>query len=383
MNKVLIYGQYMEGLKQAFLKNGCEVECLPVNAEKSRVEEKLKSGEADWLFTFNFEPELAEICVRTKKVYVSWVVDWPHPHIYAKIARNENIYIFIFDRLGYYEACGRGMEKVYYLPLAPDIDWFDKVIADSSAEKKQRFRTDVSFMGNLYDAKEHSLYDKITYLPPLVRGYLDGLMSAQKKVWGYTFIGEAIRAEMWQQIRQYVQWDLGDKYDSVYETLFESMLCKKITQEERRELCSLLARKYDFALYTKSSTEFDKHIRNCGAIDYFEDMPVLFRESKINVNITLRSIKSGIPLRCMDVLACGGFLLSNYQPELAEYFTDGEEIVIWQDFEDLAQKIDYYLEHEEERARIAKAGYEKVKALFHYDTLAGQMIEQVRQELGE
>lgn len=380
MKKILIYGQYMEGLKDAFQKQGYAVESLPVGTKSNIVEEKLSGDGIDWLFTFNFEPALAELCVKLKKVYFSWVVDWPHPHIYAKAAQNKGIYIFIFDRQGYYEALERGMENVYYLPLAPDVDCFEKVIENSTEEKRKRFRADVSFMGNLYDAKKHSLYDQIQYLPPMVKGYLDGLMSAQKKVWGYTFIGEAIRAEMWQQLRQYVKWDLGDKYESVYETLFESMLCKKIAQEERKEMCSLLAERYDFALYTKSNTDFDARIRNCGPIDYFQDMPVLFHESRININITLRSIKSGIPLRCLDVLASGGFLMSNYQPELTEYFVDGEEVVIWQDFDDLITKIDYYLKHESERQQIAKAGYEKVKTLFHFDVLAGQMMEQVEQE---
>lgn len=377
MKRVLIYGQYMEGLRKTFEKEGYTVEHIPNTADTLTVETAVERQDVDWIFTFDFEPFLAELCVKHHKTYLSWVVDWPHPPIYAKVARSEGIFIFIFDRQGYYEAVGKGMENVYYLPLAPDVDFFDKVITNSSEEKRKRFQTDVSFMGNLYDAKEQSLYDKIAYLPPMVRGYLDGLMSAQKKVWGYTFIGETIRADMWEQIRRYVQWDLGDKYDAVYETLFESMLCKKIAQEERKQMCSLLAEKYDFSLYTKSNTDFDKNIHNCGPIDYFQDMPLLFRMSKINVNITLRSIKSGIPLRCMDIMACGGFLMSNYQPELAEYFVDGKEMVIWQDFEDMLQKISYYLEHEEERKQIAKAGYEKVKEQFHFDILAGQMMKQV------
>lgn len=383
MKKVLIYGQYMEGLRKTFLQKGYETEHLANTDDQTVIENKLAGEDVDWLFTFNFEPFLAELCVKHNKVYLSWIVDWPHPHIYANVARNSNIYIFIFDKAGYYEALGRGMENVRYLPLAPDIEFFDHKIENAAKEKIEKITIDVSFMGNLYDAKEHSLYDRIKYLPPMVKGYLDGLMSAQKKIWGYTFIGEAIRDEIWQQIRQYVQWDLGDKYDSVYETLFERMLCEKIAQEERQELCSLLAGKYNFALYTKSNTDFDKNIHNHGAIDYFNDMPLLFRYSKINVNITLRSIKSGIPLRCLDILACGGFLLSNYQPELAEYFVDGEEIIMWQDFADMTEKIDYYLEHEEERKQIAKAGYEKVKQLFHYNLLAGEMIDQVALALGE
>ena len=57
-------------------------------------------------------------------------------------------------------------------------------------------------------------------------------------------------------------------------------------------------------------------------------MPLIFRESKINLNITLRSITSGMPLRALDIMGAGGFLLSNYQQELAENYIDGEELVL-------------------------------------------------------
>lgn len=52
-----------------------------------------------------------------------------------------------------------------------------------------------------------------------------------------------------------------------------------------------------------------------GAVDYYEVMPHVFKQSKINLNITLRSIQSGMPLRAWDIMGAGGFLLSNYQAD--------------------------------------------------------------------
>ena len=80
--------------------------------------------------------------------------------------------------------------------------------------------------------------------------------------------------------------------------------------------------------------------------------------------MTSKTITSGIPQRIFDVLSCGGFCLTNYQPEVAEYFADGEELVMYTDMADLAEKVQYYLEHEEERKQIAKNGYRKVKEEF-------------------
>ena len=97
-------------------------------------------------------------------------------------------------------------------------------------------------------------------------------------------------------------------------------------------------------------------------------MPLVFAGSRINLNISLRSIHSGIPLRVLDIMACGGFVLSNRQPEIAEYFGEGVEIATFASMEECMDKVHYYLAHEEERRRIAEAGQRKVQAAFSYES---------------
>lgn len=72
-------------------------------------------------------------------------------------------------------------------------------------------------------------------------------------------------------------------------------------------------------------------------------------------------------MRILDVMASGGFLVSNYQQELAEYFVPDEEVVLYESMDDLRQKLQYYLTHDEERKRIAENGYRKVQKEFTYD----------------
>ena len=104
-------------------------------------------------------------------------------------------------------------------------------------------------------------------------------------------------------------------------------------------------------------------------------MPRVFRESKINLNITLRSITSGIPLRALDIMGAGGFLMSNYQPELAEYFINGQDMVMFDSPEDMQWKIRYYLQRDEERQQIANNGLEKVKKEFSYDIQLAKIMQ--------
>lgn len=68
----------------------------------------------------------------------------------------------------------------------------------------------------------------------------------------------------------------------------------------------------------------------------------------------------------INILGAHGFLLSNYQPELAEYFIPGEDFVYFESEGDLMEKAAYYLAHDEERIRIAGSGWKKVQENFSY-----------------
>ena len=127
-------------------------------------------------------------------------------------------------------------------------------------------------------------------------------------------------------------------------------------------------KRYDFRLYTGSDTSSLPELSpyDHGTVDYHTQMPLVFAGSRINLNISLRSIRSGIPLRVLDIMACGGFVLSNWQPEITQYFEEGVEIVTFDSLQDCLAKIAYYLTHEEERKQIAARGQRKVQEKFSY-----------------
>ena len=104
-------------------------------------------------------------------------------------------------------------------------------------------------------------------------------------------------------------------------------------------------------------------------------MPGVFRFSKLNLNPTLKCIQSGIPLRALDIMGARGVLLSNYQPELAEHFIDGEDVIMYESMEDAFAKADFYLQHEDLRRQIANNGYLKVKEFFSYSEKINEMFQ--------
>jgi len=94
-----------------------------------------------------------------------------------------------------------------------------------------------------------------------------------------------------------------------------------------------------------------------------EKVPVLFRDSKINLGFTRmvgndpgRPGITQLKLRDFEVPVCGGFYLVESAPDYADFFVDGREVVTWHTVGELIEKIRYYLHHESERDAIAAAG---------------------------
>ena len=127
-------------------------------------------------------------------------------------------------------------------------------------------------------------------------------------------------------------------------------------------MINLLAGQFPVDLYTNSNTSgISSAVRLHSGVKTLTEMPLVFHESKINLNMTLPPIRTGLPLRIFDVCGCGGFLLTNYQSELTELYTPGEEVECFTSREELLDKVRYYLHHEEQRHAIAQRGYTRTK----------------------
>jgi len=69
-------------------------------------------------------------------------------------------------------------------------------------------------------------------------------------------------------------------------------------------------------------------------------------------------VNSSTPGRVFQETACRRMvMIDNTRPEINDYFVDGKEIVIFNDANDLREKVLYYLSHDEEREAIAHNGY--------------------------
>lgn len=327
------------------------------------LEKQLEKNTYAFVFSVNFAPVISNICEQKNIIYISWVYDAPIHIRDLSSLKNACNRIFFFDRIQAMEHQQNGI-NAFYMPLAGDIDTF--------AGGSRAYCTDISLVGKLYQT------DYAYYSRPLMdqqKGYLDGILNAQSKIYGGYFLDELLDDDFLNSLnQQYLKASNGKVTVSKEE--LEFMLACEITGRERYLALALLSNHYDVQVYTNDKDERLQNVKFMGYADYYTQMPKVFKQSRINLNISLKIIKSGIPLRVFDILSCGGFLLSNFQAEMPEYFSLGEDFVIYENIEDLYAKVDYYLKHDGERERIARRGQETIEKYYTFK----QQMEKILKE---
>lgn len=93
----------------------------------------------------------------------------------------------------------------------------------------------------------------------------------------------------------------------------------------------------------------------------YEDNYVrVLNQSKITLNLNHKQSIESTNFRTFEALSCGTFLLVDYKKELSNLFEIGKELICYHNVKELRELIDYYLENEEERKKVAKAGQKRV-----------------------
>lgn len=317
------------------------------------------------VFSYDYFPLLSMLCEVNQIPYLSWIYDCPLYTLQSKTIVNPSNYIFCFDRIYAERLMAMGAQHCFHVPLAAESDRRRRVkeMQEKDTALQAKYACDISFLGALYNEENNRL--RRAEFDDYTRGYLEGVMQAQMFTYGCNFIREALSPEVVQEIAEKCRLKLGELYVQDETQMAADMIGREVSARERCQLIERISDLYDLQLYTGSKLpealqKSRLHLR--GYADYEKEMPHIFYSSRINLNMTSKTIESGIPLRVFDILSCGGFCLTNYQPEIAEYFEDGKELVMFSDPEDLLLKAEYYLTHEEERAQIAEAGYQRLCA---------------------
>jgi len=142
---------------------------------------------------------------------------------------------------------------------------------------------------------------------------------------------------------------------------------------------------YDFKVW---GTDWDMNsplarcVQRAGERVDTDETVKIFNASKININLHSSTYHNGInPFgdfvnpRTFELAACGAFQLVDRRAELETLFESGNEIVVFENLEDLKHKIDCYLNNPAERERTAENAKQRVLKEHTYEHRMGEMLK--------
>lgn len=345
----------------------------PVGVERDIFFEKtftdaLNSGGYDGVLSMNFWAPVAYACHATGVPYISWVYDCPfgitQSEASMKLPTNR---IFVFDRYTVEKLRERGIDTVSHLPLGVNLPRLDSMV--STPEDEEKYGADVSFVGTMYPSGYAGF---MAGAGEYARGYIEGAIAAQSGVYGAYLLDSVFTEEVSERIRG----EASGGADELFRESLQSLTAKEITRRDRLTILSALSEQCQVKLYTNRPEPILQKVDQWEPIDSYMEIYKVYRASRINLNISFRRIVTGIPLRALDIMGSGGFLLTNWQEEICENFRPGVDCAVYGSIEDALVQAMYFLEHEDERREIARNGRRAMER-FSLEKVLSEMIAQV------
>lgn len=111
-----------------------------------------------------------------------------------------------------------------------------------------------------------------------------------------------------------------------------------------------------------------------------------FSTAAVNLNISYMKPWGEVPFsqvspRVFEILACGGFLVSDRPADMLELFTDGTHYAGFDRPDDLGEAVRYYLDHPSEAGTIARQGLTHVLEHHTWEHRIGQLMQLVEERI--
>ncbi len=344
-------GYFLQKESIAVLKEmGHRLLVLPVGENPKAMLDRLLKNSLDFKpdavmtmnhFGFDAEGKIASVLAELSIPLLVWYLDdfrfiIPNPRPLAQ----PNVLLATFEKEDLPALRQTGFEHVLYLPTASALDP-DK---NYHNDRYDYLSSTVSFVGNSFEAT--------------------------KKLWfrpGYKELAESLPLEGWIKARrpyltdfcdQHLGGHLASREESQH---FAGYAAAQATQLYRLKLLQNLE---GTALHIFGD-EFWKSVipqaRCHPPLHNLKEAPAVFAASAVNLNISSCQLRRAVNLRVFDVPAAGGFLLSDYQPDLEDMFDADSELAIYHSEEELQDKVKYYLRHPSEREDITRKASRRVR----------------------
>jgi len=112
-----------------------------------------------------------------------------------------------------------------------------------------------------------------------------------------------------------------------------------------------------------------------------DELVPLYRRCKIGINLHLSF--GPINTRMYQLPANGVMQICDCPEGLGQVFKIGKEVIVYHSVKEAIELIRYYLEHDDERKRIAAAGFKRTMKDYKDLTIFNQVIENIKKGMLE
>ena len=111
-------------------------------------------------------------------------------------------------------------------------------------------------------------------------------------------------------------------------------------------------------------------------VNYFRETPRVYASASVNFNATSLQMPQAVNQRVFDVPICGGFLLTDRQPDLADLFAAGE-VATYEGVDEAAERAAFFLANPAARKVVVDAARKRVLGEHTYRRRMGHMLTAV------
>ena len=116
------------------------------------------------------------------------------------------------------------------------------------------------------------------------------------------------------------------------------------------------------------------HMRFRKCLDYFTELPLLFMNSDVIVDIVNLGYNTGISPKIMGCFACGGLVLFDYKDDFHQSMGDIGDQVMYRSIDHLNSLLEEYLAHPRRRRDVSRYLQQRVASEFTFAALAKRIL---------
>ena len=337
--------------------------------------ETIKQFKPDFLLTINhlgFDREgvVTHLLESLRVPIASWYVDSPYLILgHYRGNTSPMLTLFMWDRDYVPMLEGLGLERVIYLPLGVDEDIFNPGAVLTGKPAQQQIG--VGFVGNSMVIKSKSKLKKSGAAGPLLERYQEVCKAFIGSP--HLVVRDLMRESFPDLNRQLLAMGEARALD------YETSVIWQTTGWYRKMLLEGLQRFHPTVAGDPGWSEIlGKGFRILRELNYYADLPVFYRSTKVNFNATSRQMKNGLNQRVFDVPASRSLLLTDFTRQLEDMFEPGKEVLAYRSGAEIPGLVEKALKDTGYRENIARAGYKRALNEHTYARRLTKLIDVMR-----